>query len=464
MATTFVFPTFVADGSLVTGNVRLPTYVADGSLAVGDFHLPAFSTTPRTNFFLPTYNAGLIYYVHVPTGGVIVGGAAFVKGDPYIPTGGVIVGGTAPVYVWKASTSGVIVGGTAPVVVLPGGGTIVAGPTGATAVLTAAFLPNGRVVATYSIPTTSFVAGFGGAGKITTSFPRAVATLVGGPQAVSARAPAARAVLTAFGGASAQISATAPRVTGVLTATTTLSTTILGRTTRPTAVLTAVSGKVGTVTASAPKTKGVLTAFVTLYGTISTSAPVPTSEFSGGSGIVATVVASFPMPRAYLTNAAAFNTVIKGVVVNTVTGAVTEYQNYGFDSFAVIGGVTYAAGTDGIYELDSAVTDNTAPISAYFETGALDFNSEYLKRMEGVYAAYRTTGDIRVSVRTDEGKQYAYNMKYDGVPTIRQRRVPVGKGLKGKYWQIKFENVNGSGFGFDTMNILAHETVRRIGA
>lgn len=463
MATTFVFPTFVADGSLITGDIRLPTYVADGSLTVGDFHLPVYATTPRTDFFLPPYNAGLIYFVHTPTGGVIVGGAAFVVGDPYIPTGGVVVGGTAPAYFWLASTSGVIVGGTAPLTVLPGGGTIVATAPDADAVITAAYLPNGAIVASYVVGSSTFTAGFGGAGTITANAPRPLAALVGGFQNVKATYSMASAVLTGFGGAAATISATAKRASGVLTGTVTGYGAIVAQARNSRAVLAAVSGNTGSITGSAPKSKGVLTAYVTISGTITATTPMATADLSGGTGIVATLLFDVPMARAYLTNTAALNTLVKELVINSITNAVTEYTNYGFDSFAVIGGVTYAAGSDGIYELDTGSTDQTASINAYFETGAISFSSEYLKRMESLYAAYRTTGDIRVSVRTDEGIQYAYTMKYDGHPTLRQRRVPIGKGLKGKYWQYKIENVDGAAFGFDTFNILAHETVRRIG-
>jgi hypothetical protein len=368
-------------------------------------------------------------YLHTMTVGISVGGAATYDGPEFM-TAAASVGVSADVFFFPEDAPNWV------------SGTLIATAPDATALLTVLL---------------------GTVGTVTAKGPMATASLVGGPQSIFAKAPMATAVLTALVGSLATITAQAPRATGVLTATVTGIGVLAARAPMARAVITASAPTVATITAAATRARAALTAYLTVRGVITVTAPMATSEFSGGSGIVATILVDAPMARIYLATGQSLSTLVGEVVANTVTGAVTEYINYGFDSFAIIGGTHYAAGSDGIYELDVGGTDQAAPIAASFETGAISFKSEYLKRMESVYAAYRTTGDILVSVRTDEGKQYTYNMKYDHNPLIKQRRVPIGKGLKGKYWQFKFENVGGASFGFDTFNLLAHETVRRIG-
>ena len=304
----------------------------------------------------------------------------------------------------------------------------------------------------------------GNKGTVTAAASMATANIAGQSFSIAATAPMATAVVTALLGHKAVVTGTAPRATASLLGVNTFSAIITARAPKATATLTAIGSNSGSITARAPKARAVLTSYITITGTVTASAPMASADLSGGSGIVTSLVFTAPMARARLASNQSITTLVNEVVANTVTGAVTEYDNYGFDSFAVIGGTTYAAGADGIYELDSSTTDQSAAINASFSTGAIDFSSEYLKRMESVYAACRVNGDFRVSVKTDEGQKYTYNMKYDQVPTIKQRRIPVGKGLKGKYFQFEFANVGGASFSFDTLNILVHETVRRIGA
>lgn len=324
----------------------------------------------------------------------------------------------------------------------------------------------GEIEAVAPLPTASLAGVMGNSATIVARAPLATAVLVGGAQNIITRAPLSTVSFTAFVGGNATIDAEAPATAAEITALVGPYGTVEASAPAATAVLTAQQTAVATIAATSPAARASLTAQVVVSGTITATSPAATASLRGSPQIVATIVATVPVSRAVFGESVddALGEYLRAMVVNSITSAVTEYDSFEFDSFCQIGGVTYAAGTDGIYEMDTGLTDDGAAIDASFESGCLDFKSEYLKRFESLYAAYRTTGDLHVTVSTDEGREYTYVMRYDGVQTLKQRRVPIGKGLKGKYWTIRVANVNGSGFGLDTMNALAHETVRRIAA
>lgn len=432
-----------------------------------NFGATAFTYTPPTGYS-GFDTASLIDLVM--TGGISFGGAAsYSPSSAVVMSGGISFGGAATIDFHSSllaevtTDGGMTFGGAAAYEFVSGVHPIISTAPMATALLTSVTGPSGFILGQARVGTAALSGISGFVATITTTAPKALAALFGGPQSIAASAPMASATLTGFGGVAAVILANAPRAASSFSAVLTAIANIVATAPKPSISFEVAIGNTGSVTAQAPSASAKLTSLVSIFGTITAQAPIATTAFAGGMGYVTTIIFNAPMARAYLTNNETLDTLVKEMVVNTVTSAVTEYDNYGFDSFATIGGVVYAAGADGIYELDSGTKDNTAPVHAFFETGALSFGSEYLKRMESLYAAYRTSGDILVTVSTDEGKKYSYSMKYDKAPTIKQRRVPIGKGMKGKYWQCKIENVNGATFGFDTFNILIHETVRRIG-
>lgn len=432
-----------------------------------NFGATTFTYTPPTGYS-GFDTASLIDLVM--TGGISFGGAAsYSPSSAVVMSGGISFGGAATIDFHSSllaevtTDGGMTFGGAAAYEFVSGVHPIISTAPMATALLTSVTGPSGFILGQARVGTAALSGISGFVATITTTAPKALAALFGGPQSIAASAPMASATLTGFGGVAAVILANAPRAASSFSAVLTAIANIVATAPKPSISFEVAIGNTGSVTAQAPSASAKLTSLVSIFGTITAQAPIATTAFAGGMGYVTTIIFNAPMARAYLTNNETLDTLVKEMVVNTVTSAVTEYDNYGFDSFATIGGVVYAAGADGIYELDSGTKDNTAPVHAFFETGALSFGSEYLKRMESLYAAYRTSGDILVTVSTDEGKKYSYSMKYDKAPTIKQRRVPIGKGMKGKYWQCKIENVNGATFGFDTFNILIHETVRRIG-
>lgn len=138
----------------------------------------------------------------------------------------------------------------------------------------------------------------------------------------------------------------------------------------------------------------------------------------------------------------------QGWVVNTETGAPTEYENFNFNSMCKLGQKYYGAAENGLFMLDGE-TDDGDPINARILTGEMDFGSPNLKRLERAYMGYTSEGDmvLRIIV-THAGKPNEYWYK---VPTRfgsedTESRIKIGEGIFSNYWQFELVNPDGAHF------------------
>lgn len=145
-------------------------------------------------------------------------------------------------------------------------------------------------------------------------------------------------------------------------------------------------------------------------------------------------------------------------VVNLKTRAVTEYTGFTFNSYANFDGRVLAASISGIFELNSATADNTTDIDGVLRTGKHAYETSYLKRVPRLYLSYSApSGDLEVRTITSEDGRRRYLLRHNGITGVQQRRVPVGKGPKSKYWQ--FELANRSGSDFDLAGFIVYPQV-----
>ncbi len=152
-----------------------------------------------------------------------------------------------------------------------------------------------------------------------------------------------------------------------------------------------------------------------------------------------------------------------GYSVNTRIGAVSEYDNYPFNSFAIIGGRPFASADDGIYEL-TGDDDEGTPIHASVYTGLTDFGSSVLKRLPSAWIGLTSSGEMVLKVvTTDKGfkKENWYRMaaRPEGSPV--DSRFSPAKGLLGRYWGFKLENIDGADFQLDSLKVWPLLTQRR---
>ncbi len=113
---------------------------------------------------------------------------------------------------------------------------------------------------------------------------------------------------------------------------------------------------------------------------------------------------------------------------------VSRFTNYGFNSFAKIGGKYYGAKADGVYLLEGS-SDVGQAIDVSVLTGRLDFGTAVLKRIENLYVGVSSNDYIYVRVDS-EGQSYTYRAR-DKSSALQQQRVDVGKGLRSNFFEFE---------------------------
>lgn len=165
-------------------------------------------------------------------------------------------------------------------------------------------------------------------------------------------------------------------------------------------------------------------------------------EVSGG-GFMSSLSASITNQ---LDNAVAY-------VMNVRTGEQTRYTNYGFLHIITIGGKPYGVRSDGLYLLEGNTDyDAVLPtaINGVAITKAMDNGSYHEKHCPQLYLNSDT--QTKVTPIVDGVEKSAYLSSFGG------RKTKMGRGLSGRYYQFKVENISA----VEGMEILFEERQRRV--
>jgi len=133
-------------------------------------------------------------------------------------------------------------------------------------------------------------------------------------------------------------------------------------------------------------------------------------------------------------------------VVNMGTGASSQYETFGFNSFFERDGVVHGVAGDGIYVIRGA-TDAGALIDAVAVIGKSKFGDNHKKRVNAVYIA--AVSAEKMVLRVDVGAESVYYTARNSAEDIENHRVDIGKGLSGTHWQFSIYNKNGGEFDLD---------------
>lgn len=147
--------------------------------------------------------------------------------------------------------------------------------------------------------------------------------------------------------------------------------------------------------------------------------------------------------------------------------AISQYKNYSFNSFAVIGDNTYGANANGIFKLNVADNDvssstDTAPIDAYYKSVLTDFGVLAEKKLRKCNGAIEANGELRFSFISNESQEIVQHT----VPALTDNEqhsieIPVGRTLKGRYYGFIAENVNGADFSIDNLEAFIEVLSRK---
>jgi hypothetical protein len=143
--------------------------------------------------------------------------------------------------------------------------------------------------------------------------------------------------------------------------------------------------------------------------------------------------------------------------MNTRTAAVSEYQNYAFNSFARLGNKYIGANEDGLYELtgdDDAGTDIVATI----RSGFAQWSGTHLGSFKAAYLAIRGEGSFVLRVVSGDGRTYNYSVTAESQKTVK---VNMGKGLRARYFAFELVST-GQDFDLDTLEFIPLVADRRV--
>lgn len=143
---------------------------------------------------------------------------------------------------------------------------------------------------------------------------------------------------------------------------------------------------------------------------------------------------------------------MNAIVCNTLTGAVSEYTRYAFNSITA----THGGGPTGLFELVGS-TDDGLPIVADLALPATLRESTLKKIPSMVYLAMRGAGSADLVVfGNTQNWTYRFPLRDNG-----QTRCPVGKGIRENYLGFGLRTPDGQAFMLDRVEVLLHESKTR---
>lgn len=144
--------------------------------------------------------------------------------------------------------------------------------------------------------------------------------------------------------------------------------------------------------------------------------------------------------------------------MNTRSGAVSEYSDYVFNSFARVGNKYIGASDSGLYEL-TGDTDAGDPIVSVLKGAFLQFGGTHLSRLKEAYIAATGDEDVFVlKIETLDGATYTYQVD---TRSGRNTKVHMGKGQRARYFAYTLTSA-GQDFTLDTLEFVPITVQRRV--
>lgn len=224
---------------------------------------------------------------------------------------------------------------------------------------------------------------------------------------------------------------------------------------------TALVGGIGTADLTWPMFIGLGSGHAGTVSAASFTWPLFTVLAAAHGPLIASADLRWPMFQISGNISQAVDTVFRTWVLNIRKAALTEYDNFAFNSMTNFKGKILAAGPSGIFQLAAQNTDNSAGINANILTGQNDFGSSMLKRIPRIYVGYKSSGDMEFHTITSQDGARKYLLSINACLGLQQRRIPIGRGPKSRYWQFGLVNRDGTDFLIESILIYPEQTHRR---
>jgi hypothetical protein len=193
-------------------------------------------------------------------------------------------------------------------------------------------------------------------------------------------------------------------------------------------------------------------------GTVSESVPALTISAYAHGPLLHTLDESLPLLQIVATLVQQ-STAFRCYVLNTENSAITEYDNFPFNSFCTFKGKHLAAGANGITLLEGN-KDNSTDIKAYLNVGNNDFDLPNIKKVTDAYLSMKGDGSYYLTVTSDDGVAHSYLLSATTGDRIKNLKTNVGKGKKGRFFELELSNLAGADFELYDM-VLNVELLKR---
>jgi len=193
-------------------------------------------------------------------------------------------------------------------------------------------------------------------------------------------------------------------------------------------------------------------------GTVSESVPVLTISAYAHGPLLHTLDETLPLLQ-IVANLVQQSTAFRCYVLNTENSAITEYDNFPFNSFCTFKGKHLAAGSNGITLLEGN-KDNSTDIKAYLNVGNNDFDLPNIKKVTDAYLSMKGDGSYYLTVTSDDGTPHDYLLTATTGGKIKNLKTNVGKGKKGRFFELELSNIAGADFELYDM-VLNVELLKR---
>ena len=123
-------------------------------------------------------------------------------------------------------------------------------------------------------------------------------------------------------------------------------------------------------------------------------------------------------------------------VHNVEAGGTSQYDGYGFNSYAQTPTGTLGAAEDGLYLLTGEL-DQSQPIAYVVQLPTRDFGTGTKKRIPYMWGTVKSNDLVSASV-TVEDDTYAYTPNGYS-PNLQAQRWDFGRGLEGVFWAVTIQ-------------------------
>jgi NHL repeat len=172
------------------------------------------------------------------------------------------------------------------------------------------------------------------------------------------------------------------------------------------------------------------------------------------------LVASMPKIRfeAYLKQQVGNNFVT--IVLNTDNFAVTEYNNYNFDSIAELEGKYYAVGPSGLVRLDGS-DDAGTKIQGIVRFSQIDLHKKVVSRIVDAYLSGEISGKVSVRIVQESQDDYLYFIE-DVIGKLKAYRVKAPKNMRDRFASYEISNVDGASIEIEELSVISSAQPLRV--